>query len=188
MKNLLISTTMIKSAIFYATATFIVFGAYFAAPIATQAATTTYVVDITGNGCGAYCAELEAYLASINANANGSSTNNNVNASTTQQQNALPAPLSYQYSSSTLAYYKNNQSPAATSSLYKYPTYSYFRNPNMGSTSQYGYYQYPTQQYVYYGGKVPAKTQAKAQVQPNYSTYQPMPTAKLPGFIMTSGN
>lgn len=144
---------MIKSTFIYAGAVLIVFGAYFSTPITASAA--TYLIDLSGNGCGSQCAELQEYLNSLNSNSNSnSSSTSSTDANGSGDQATVPTypNLQYQYSSSTLAYYQRNQQPT-TSNLYAYPTYSYFANPAGAYPSSYPGTAYPS------GAAYPAQNQ-----------------------------
>lgn len=205
------NTIMLKSFFTYSVAVAIVLIAFFSAT--TAEAGTTYVLDLTGNGCGGQCAQLQEYLNSLNTgnsnsnnnstSTNGTSTSTSTTTSTTSTSTSgtynpgytyTPAPnLQYNYSPSTLSYYKNSQTgagtgtaPGAVSAVGKYPAYTYFRNP---ADSYYGSQTqnpYPPQQYVYYGSagamtpsQVAARGPSYAPSYPNtaygnqYSSYNP---------------
>jgi hypothetical protein len=157
----------------------------------TKAHAETYLVNLDGSqGCGQYCDQLNAYLATQNTNSNSNSTstsNTNNNGGQQTQSDTTNYPYqSYVNFPSTDAYYKtaSNNGGQATSSngynyvQYPYPIYNYFQNPNPAQNMIGGVYQsYPTPMYTYYGGKGTT----------NYAQPSPITPSNLnSGFILTS--
>ncbi len=151
-----------------------------------EAASTTYIIDTTGQGCGNQCAELYRYLAQINANNNtGTSTNGTgTSTATTTQPQQYPYQI-YKNFSSTDDYYRSVASSSSKTGPYPYQMFSYFQNP----APKYDPYltgQHPEQFYTYYGKSASAqlaKYQKPAQAQNAYANQYNDPSR---GFSMTS--
>ncbi len=169
-------------------ALFIAFGFFSVAEVKAE----TYMVNLDGSqGCGQYCDQLNAYLATQNTNTDSTSSVSS-NGNTGYGQQAQGNSTSYPYQSyvnfpSTDAYYKSNAAANPQSKntngynyvQYPYPMYSYFVNPNPNpsqNTSNGVYQSYPTPIYTYYGNKSSstAYTQPKTTINPNS------------GFVLTS--
>ncbi len=160
-----------------------------------EATSSTYLVDTTGNGCGNGCAELYAYLNTLNANNNASSTTNTNNsnstggtASTGSTPTSTGNTTSVPYGSyvqnpyQIYSYWQKATSTALTTStpyvqnpyqIYNtyQPSYGYSSGSTNypGSTYSPGYYPQPV--YVTYGSSKSASAQINQYKQNNPYSY-----------------
>ena len=113
---------------------------------------STYVLDLTGNGCGNNCSDFYQYLNQNGVSVSSVKNQNTSTSSTNGNTNTVPANTNAPASSAT-------RSTASNSTGYvQYPYYSYvyFQNPASATSTRdtYNYVQYPEQVYVYYGKDV----------------------------------
>lgn len=129
------------------------------------AQSSTYIVDLNGNGCGNNCSDFYQYLAangisvtSSTTNNTNSTTNNGSTSANTGNGNTVPNTSSaspypyYTYTNfaSTNSYYKATSSPILSVPQYPTTSYSYYQNP----AAKYDSYlagDYPDTHYIYYG-------------------------------------
>ncbi len=128
-----------------------------------DAESTTYIVDTTGNGCGNSCAELYAYLETINSNNNASSTTNTNNSNSGSGSSTSTAPTNNAGGSTAYDNYVQ----------YPYQIYSYWQ-PVATSTTNTGltnYTKYPYQVYNTYKPSYTSSSNSAYYPQPVYVTY-----------------
>lgn len=164
---------------------------------AEAAASSSYIVDITGQGCGNNCAAFYQYLASqgisVTSTTNNNTSNNGSSTATTtpntNPSNGIsPYPYyTYKNFASTDAYYKATTSPMYNYVQYPTTTYAYYQNPG----SKYDSYlagEYPERFYVYYGqdaAKQLSKYKKASTPASSYSNKPSMGSNNL-GFTLTS--